>query len=617
MEGKASAMGRRAKSMMSMESQLPHLPVPPLQQSMDKYLNAVEPLLTEKELKRTTAAVDEFRRPGGMGEKLQSLLQDRAAKTDNWLAEWWDNGAYFDYRAPVVINSSPGILFPVQDFKSDRDQYRYAAKMVHSILQFKDLVDFEQLPVEYAGKDPVTMRQYKKLLSVSRIPQPMRDWEVTTPRDQSRHIIVAHNNHFYKLDCYVEGKEIPLSEEQLIQQFEEIVKDSPDPHPEPVGILTTQNRSVWALAGKRLRRDGRNRDNMNTITAAICLICLDQPVEIPAEEATKYEVKDRSKGLRQVLHGGGSEENSGNRWFDKICQFIVNRNGMVGLCYEHSGAEGPPVMRLCEMIIQNNLSTDTPQTPSTKTLAAPKRLIWRISYDMGDRIDIATARHDDAVEDLELKHFVYDAFGKNVPKKYKMSPDAFFQVCLQLAYFRLHCQIPPTYESGSLRKYAKGRTDVIRSATPAAASFCRAMADKEITDGVKREKFVDAIQAHVQYTKEVMNCEAFDRHLLGLKMTALENGIALPEFFRDKGFGYASHFKLSTSQVPSKFNSALCFGPVVPDGYGVCYNPMETQFNVAISAFNSNPRTIVSDLGECLGEALDDSYRLLASNAHL
>lgn len=35
-------------------------------------------------------------------------------------------------------------------------------------------------------------------------------------------------------------------------------------------------------------------------------------------------------------------------------------------------------------------------------------------------------------------------------------------------------------------------------------------------------------------------------------------------------------------QVPAHSNSVLVFGPVVPDGYGVCYNPQENQVNIAV-----------------------------------
>lgn len=36
---------------------------------------------------------------------------------------------------------------------------------------------------------------------------------------------------------------------------------------------------------------------------------------------------------------------------DFFFQFVINRNGMVGLNYEHSGAEGPPVLAMCNQIM--------------------------------------------------------------------------------------------------------------------------------------------------------------------------------------------------------------------------------------------------------------------------
>ena len=42
---------------------------------------------------------------------------------------------------------------------------------------------------------------------------------------------------------------------------------------------------------------------------------------------------------------------------------------------------------------------------------------------------------------------------------------------------RLHGHIPPTYETGSTKKFRLGRTDTIRTASVAA--FCEAMASKD------------------------------------------------------------------------------------------------------------------------------------------
>ena len=53
------------------------------------------------------------------------------------------------------------------------------------------------------------------------------------------------------------------------------------------------------------------------------------------------------------------------------------------------------------------------------------------------------------------------------------------------------------------------------------------------------------------FSLQAINGQAIDRHLLGLKLICIEAGMKLPEIFRDRGYNYSLHFKLSTSQVSS------------------------------------------------------------------
>ena len=48
----------------------------------------------------------------------------------------------------------------------------------------------------------------------------------------------------------------------------------------------------------------------------------------------------------------------------------------------------------------------------------------------------------------------------------------------------------------------------------------------------------------------------------------------------------------------------LCFGPVVPDGYGVCYNPQEKRILLAVSSFHDYPHTDSMLFADKLGESL-------------
>lgn len=52
---------------------LPFLPVPPLKNTLEKYLKSVTPFLTESELSKTTELIKEFGAEGGVGQKLQVM----------------------------------------------------------------------------------------------------------------------------------------------------------------------------------------------------------------------------------------------------------------------------------------------------------------------------------------------------------------------------------------------------------------------------------------------------------------------------------------------------------------------------------------------------------------
>ena len=63
--------------------------------------------------------------------------------------------------------------------------------------------------------------------------------------------------------------------------------------------------------------------------------------------------------------------------------------------------------------------------------------------------------------------------------------------------------------------------------------------------------------------------------------------------------------------VPSLSDSVMCYGPSVPDGYGVCYNLYEDCFNVSISSFFTSPQTSSVVFGEHLVQTLTEFKEVL------
>jgi len=72
-----------------------------------------------------------------------------------------------------------------------------------------------------------------------------------------------------------------------------------------------------------------------------------------------------------------------------------------------------------------------------------------------------------------------------------------------------------------------------------------------------------------KWSMSIFKGQGFDRHLLGLKMTAELDGGKMPSLYQDPAYTLLNHNILSTSTLSSPAVLIGGFAPVVPDGYGV------------------------------------------------
>lgn len=83
---KPRALMKTVSRFKAHQDSLPRLPVPPLQQSLDHYLKALQPIVSQEEWAQTKQLVEEFQTSGGVGERLQKGLECRAKKSENWVS---------------------------------------------------------------------------------------------------------------------------------------------------------------------------------------------------------------------------------------------------------------------------------------------------------------------------------------------------------------------------------------------------------------------------------------------------------------------------------------------------------------------------------------------------
>ena len=66
--------------------------------------------------------------------------------------------------------------------------------------------------------------------------------------------------------------------------------------------------------------DSTNRDSLDMIERCIFVLCLDGKMDYPPAEVGKPIDSDDEPLAHHMLHGGGTDKNTGNRWFDKTMQ---------------------------------------------------------------------------------------------------------------------------------------------------------------------------------------------------------------------------------------------------------------------------------------------------------
>ncbi|KAJ2515713.1 Carnitine O-acetyltransferase mitochondrial [Coemansia sp. RSA 1939] len=580
---------RTSGKLFEFQAQLPRLPVPSLDETLPKYLKTLEPLLSKEKLAKTKKTVEEFAQ-SAQGKELQRRLEARASEPGrvNWLAEWWNDLSYMGYRDPVVPYVS--YFYAYKDDKLRREPTKRAAAIVRAAWEFRRQVSTGELAPEMARTTPLCSYSYNYMFNATRIPVKPSDYEATYDLATNERITVVRNNQFFDLQLVHDGQ--LLSAAEIESQLDRIVEVADSDAAVPVGILTSDNRDLWADNYKLLSEASpKNAEILEKIQSSAFLLCLDNTRPVTREE---YH--------RTYWHGDGS-----NRWFDKSLQFIVCDNGKAGFLGEHSSMDGTPTCRMNDYVLDQTLNNkvDLGNGAVRAGLPAPEQLRFVTPPPVVRAIEEAGNRFKSVVDQHQLRVLQYEGFGKDEIKKLGFSPDGFVQMAIQLGYFKLYGQSRATYEAAATRKFAHGRTETCRSVSNESVEFCKSFENPLLSAGEKVAALQAAVKAHGSYAKACSDGKGVDRHLLGLRLS-LKPGEEKPAIFQDPAYAESSHWYLSTSQLSSEHFEGWGFSEVVPDGYGVAYTIRKDSVIFHIAAmknkFGLNSDHLAHLVKEALGE---------------
>lgn len=559
------------------QAQLPKLPVPTLSETLAKYLRSVEPFLLPAQLQLTTAIVEEFTRPGGQGEVLQQRLEQFAQGKDNWLAEYWDDYAYMSYRDPVVPYVS--YFFNHKDINNaiGRNQLYKASLIAYYTTQFLVSVETETLDPEIIKGNPYCMNAFKYMFNNSRVPAAGSDITKLYNISEHRYFVVALNNNFYKVYHHDKAGN-PLSKAAIYKQLLYLVNvvNPRVPRGDGVGALTSLNRDEYLNTYNHMLKLPINEESFETIFASSFVICLDDnsPVTIKEKSANNW-------------HGDGQ-----NRFFDKPLEYFVSKNGNSGFLGEHSRMDATPTVQLNNYVLLSIAKEDPTgfiseiasesAEPASVVDSVPAVLPFDISVQTRSDIELAKEKFAATIASHDEEVFQYYGYGKNLIKQFKVSPDAYVQMLMQLAYYKLTGKVRPTYESAATRKYLKGRTETGRSVSVESKKFVETWTDLNATAEEKIATFNAACKQHVKYLGEAADGKGVDRHLFGL-LQMLKEGEEVPAIFKDPVFKYSQTWYISSSQVPSEYFQSWGWSQVVDEGYGLAYLVNSEWLHVHIS----------------------------------
>uniref|UniRef100_A0A8C1ZVH7 carnitine O-palmitoyltransferase n=1 Tax=Cyprinus carpio TaxID=7962 RepID=A0A8C1ZVH7_CYPCA len=586
----------------SFQSSLPRLPVPPVKDTVRRYLDSARPLMDDEQYKRMEGLAKDFEK--NLGPRLQWYLKLKSWWASNYVSDWWEEYIYLRGRGPIMVNSNYYAMDFLYVIPTTRPAAR-AGNSIHAIMMYRRKLDRAQIkPVSVDSTTNIIICVTQD--NVTELSNALLD--VLQHMNESKHIAVYHKGRFYKVWMFYDGR--LLLPREVEQQIERILADKSEPQPgeELLAALTAGDRIPWAKARSQFFSRGKNKQSLDAVEKAAFFVTLD-------DSEQRYDPENPVQSLdsygKSLLHGKCYD-----RWFDKSFNLIVFKNGTMGLNAEHSWADAPIVGHLWEHV----LSSDPVRLGYTEdghckgnshpNLPGPQRLQWDIPEECQAVISGSLKVAKALADDVDMHIIPFKDFGKGLIKKCKTSPDGFIQIALQLAHFRDKGKFCLTYEASMTRLFREGRTETVRSCTSQTCDFVRAM----MNDKLKLLKV--AAEKHQDLYRLAMTGNGIDRHLFCLYLVSKylgEDSAFLKEVL-------SQPWRLSTSQTPLQqldlfdlkkhpeyVTSGGGFGPVADDGYGVSYIILgEDLINFHISSKHSSPETDSHRFGSNIRQAMLD-----------
>lgn len=335
---------------------LPRLPLPTLEGTLRRYLEAAKPLVPPPQYEATASLVQEARE--ALSSLQSSLEATESAKSEpSYVAAAWDD-MYLCGRWPLPLNSNPGWASESTAFPpTATSQVQRAARLIAAMTKVALEVEGGTLSPDVFKKTiPVDMNQYAKMFASMRIPRRGRDelHKAAPTSPMVSFIAVLRGADFWKVPV-LDAAGAPLSVAALEASLDVVCNSSPSAVSAPsLAALTTMDRDAWADSRASLSaHHPTNAASLAALDDALFHCCLDLG---PAVD------HDTDAAVRLALCG---HPTSAPRWFDKGITVMVSSDGVPMGQFEHSWGDGMYVLRPlrgCHLLLLPHAAVPPPKS---------------------------------------------------------------------------------------------------------------------------------------------------------------------------------------------------------------------------------------------------------------
>nr|XP_015215084.1 PREDICTED: uncharacterized protein LOC102687500 isoform X4 [Lepisosteus oculatus]XP_015215085.1 PREDICTED: uncharacterized protein LOC102687500 isoform X4 [Lepisosteus oculatus] len=501
-------------------------PVPDLERTL-KEASRVLQLTLEPELYLQYCSA--LKEQEGLLQDIHSRFATQVVGKENWVTEQFKTRLLSlpdplptSTAIPALLSSSAAQQCPE---RRDRVQVDRAAALLWAVAKLRS----EPWLVE--GGALTERTQQSEVFSASRLPGETRDEIKVYP--QSLHAVLFHAGAVFPVNILsrsVEGGSLsPLPLPEIHRQVSEVLRhaDLDRSAQVPICSFSGLQRRVWYALRRTLLEQGGSAvaQVMEVLESAVVALVLEDGHPPP----------DPADALNALKLGKGSEGGHYFRYYDKVVNMVVFKDGTAGMVFEHSAVDGmvagivaEGVWHLSEALKLDglDLQSGTPETPPVKPLifslrdehhpdipSSPEPVHKIVTFEISSYPDVFST--------LRGQRGVYDAwvnFSLQLALKQTCGEDAFLLVT-------------PTH----MRHYKHGRCDPTYTMTKQSRELVRALLSSvQYSPEELYSLFHQAFKLHKELIKATKSGQGIGPHLSILR-NSLPQGSRLKQFLEPFG----------------------------------------------------------------------------------